>query len=147
MISFLGNSIIYISLILTFLFYTNLLGKIIPSNILSLRLIYFINLVPFVLLIYAFSISDFTLLNVVENSYIDDPIFYKVTSAWGSHEGSILLWVFIINLFGVIFLNKNQIVEIHKNIIFISTLFILYVLISSNPFTYVEANENILGLG
>ena len=147
MISFLGNSIIYISLILTFLFYTNLLRKIIPSNILSLRLIYFINLVPFVLLIYAFSISDFTLLNVVENSYIDDPIFYKVTSAWGSHEGSILLWVFMINLFGVIFLNKNQIVEIHKNIIFISTLFILYVLISSNPFTYVEANENILGLG
>ena len=113
MISFLGNSIIYISLILTFLFYTNLLRKIIPSNILLLRLIYFINLVPFVLLIYAFSTSDFTLLNVVENSYIDDPIFYKVTSAWGSHEGSILLWVFMINLFGVIFLNKNQIVEIH----------------------------------
>ena len=93
MISYLGNSIIYISLILTILFYINLLRKIIPSTTLSLKLIYFINLIPFGLLVYGFSISDFTLLNVVENSYVDDPIFYKVTSAWGSHEGSILLWV------------------------------------------------------
>ena len=54
---------------------------------------------------------------------------------------------FLINLFGVLFLYKNQTVEIHKNILFISTLFILYVIVSSNPFTYVEANENVLGLG
>ena len=107
MISYLGNSFIYISLILTILFYINLLKRIIPSTTFSLKLIYFINLIPFGLLVYAFSISDFTLLNVVENSYVDDPIFYKVTSAWGSHEGSILLWVFLINLFGVFFLYKN----------------------------------------
>ncbi len=147
MISYLGNSFIYISLVLTILFYINLLKKVIPSTTSSLKLIYFINLIPFGLLVYAFSISDFTLLNVVENSYVDDPIFYKVTSAWGSHEGSILLWVFLINLFGVFFLYKNQTVEIHKNILFISTLFILYVVISSNPFNYVEVNENVLGLG
>ncbi len=147
MISYLGNSFIYISLVLTILFYMNLLKKVIPSTTSSLKLIYFINLIPFGLLVYAFSISDFTLLNVVENSYVDDPIFYKVTSAWGSHEGSILLWVFLINLFGVFFLYKNQTVEIHKNILFISTLFILYVVISSNPFNYVEINENVLGLG
>ena len=121
MISYLGNSFIYISLVLTVLFYINLLNKVIPSTTSSLKLIYFINLIPFGLLVYAFSISDFTLLNVLENSYVDDPIFYKVTSAWGSHEGSILLWVFLINLFGVFFLYKNQTVEIHKNILFIST--------------------------
>ena len=137
MISLFGNGIVYASLILTVLFYVKLLKKLIPSEVLSLRIIYFINLLPFVLLIYAFSISDFTLLNVIENSYIDDPLFYKVTSAWGSHEGSILLWVFLINLFGIFFLNKNRTVEIHKNIIFISTLFLLYVMISSNPFTYI----------
>jgi cytochrome c-type biogenesis protein CcmF len=108
LISFLGNSIIYISLIVTTLFYINYLTKIIPSTTVSLRLIYFINLIPFSLLVYAFSISDLTLLNVVENSYINDPIFYKITSAWGSHEGSILLWIFLINLFGVFFLNKNR---------------------------------------
>ena len=147
MISLFGNGIVYVSLILTVLFYIKLLKKLIPSEVLSLRIIYFINLLPFILLIYAFSISDFTLLNVIENSYIDDPLFYKVTSAWGSHEGSILLWVFLINLFGIFFLNKNRTVEIHKNIIFISTLFLLYVMISSNPFTYIEVNEEILGLG
>ncbi len=147
MISLFGNGIVYVSLILTVLFYVKLLKKLIPSEVLSLRIIYFINLLPFILLIYAFSISDFTLLNVIENSYIDDPLFYKVTAAWGSHEGSILLWVFLINLFGIFFLNKNHTVEIHKNVIFISTLFLLYVMISSNPFTYIEANEEILGLG
>ncbi len=147
MISLFGNGIIYVSLILTVLFYVKLLKNLIPSEVLSLKIIYFINLLPFILLIYAFSISDFTLLNVIENSYINDPLFYKVTSAWGSHEGSILLWVFLINLFGIFFLNKNHTVEIHKNIIFISTLFLLYVMISSNPFTYIEANEEILGLG
>ena len=130
MISLFGNGIVYVSLILTVLFYVKLLKRLIPSEVLSLRIIYFINLLPFILLIYAFSISDFTLLNVIENSYIDDPLFYKVTSAWGSHEGSILLWVFLINLFGIFFLNKNRTVEIHKNIIFISTLFLLYVMIS-----------------
>ena len=135
MISLFGNGIVYVSLILTVLFYVKLLKKLIPSEVLTLKIIYFINLLPFILLIYAFSISDFTLLNVIENSYIDDPLFYKVTSAWGSHEGSILLWVFLINLFGIFFLNKNHTVEIHKNIIFISTLFLLYVIISSNPFT------------
>jgi len=127
LISLFGNGIVYVSLILTVLFYVKLLKKLIPSEVLSLRIIYLINLLPFILLIYAFSISDFTLLNVIENSYIDDPLFYKVTSAWGSHEGSILLWVFLINLFGIFFLNKNHTVEIHKNIIFISTLFLLYV--------------------
>ena len=147
MISLFGNGIVYVSLILTVLFYVKLLKKLIPSEVLSLRIIYLINLLPFILLIYAFSISDFTLLNVIENSYIDDPLFFKVTSAWGSHEGSILLWVFLINLFGIFFLNKNHTVEIHKNIIFISTLFLLYVMISSNPFTYIEVNEEILGLG
>ena len=111
MISLFGNGIVYVSLILTVLFYVKLLKKLIPSEVLSLRIIYLINLLPFILLIYAFSISDFTLLNVIENSYIDDPLFYKVTSAWGSHEGSILLWVFLINLFGIFFLNKNHTVE------------------------------------
>ena len=59
MISLFGNGIVYVSLILTVLFYVKLLKKLIPSEILSLRIIYFINLLPFVLLIYAFSISDF----------------------------------------------------------------------------------------
>ena len=108
MISFLGNSIIYVSLIITVLFYIKFLTKIIPSPTISIRLIYFINLIPFCLLVYGFSISDLTLLNVVENSYINDPIFYKVTSAWGSHEGSILLWVFLINLFGVFFFKQKS---------------------------------------
>ena len=54
---------------------------------------------PFIVLMIGFIISDFSILNVAANSFIDDPLFYRIASTWGSHEGSILLWVFIINLY------------------------------------------------
>lgn len=66
---------------------------------------------------------------------------------WGSHEGSILLWIFLINFFGFIFLISNSIQDIHKQIIFISSLFLLYLIISSNPFEYYEVGSNDMGLG
>jgi cytochrome c-type biogenesis protein CcmF len=98
-------------------------------------------------LVIGFAISDYTVLNIFQNSYIDDPIFYKVTSAWGSHEGSILLWIFLINIYGIFFLKTNSNKEIHKQIIFISSLFILYLLISSNPFQKIELDTTLEGLG
>ncbi|MDO1558133.1 heme lyase CcmF/NrfE family subunit [Brevundimonas sp. 2R-24] len=46
----------------------------------------------FAMLIQAFVASDFSVENVAANSHTDKPLFYKVTAAWGSHEGSMLLW-------------------------------------------------------
>ena len=147
MILILGNTIFYISLILSILFYTGWAKKFIQSEIKLINIIYLVNTLPFLLLVIGFTVSDFSILNVLQNSYINDPIFYKITSAWGSHEGSILLWFFIINLYGLIFVKFNQTKEIHKQIIFISNLFLLYVLISSNPFVFVDVNKNVEGLG
>jgi cytochrome c-type biogenesis protein CcmF len=45
-------------------------------------------------------ISDFSVLNVAENSHSAKPLIYKITGVWGNHEGSMLLWVLILALFG-----------------------------------------------
>ncbi len=129
------------------IFYTGWSKKIFTSDRAFLNLIYVISASPFLVLVIGFAISDYTVLNIFQNSYIDDPIFYKVTSAWGSHEGSILLWIFLINIYGIFFLKTNNNKEIHKQIIFISSLFILYLLISSNPFQKIELDTTLEGLG
>jgi cytochrome c-type biogenesis protein CcmF len=54
----------------------------------------------FATLTYAYVISDFSVLNVVENSHTAKPLLYKVTGVWGNHEGSMLLWVLILTAFG-----------------------------------------------
>lgn len=54
----------------------------------------------FAALTYAFVTSDFSLKIVAENSHTDKPMLYKVTGVWGNHEGSLLLWVLILALFG-----------------------------------------------
>ncbi|MGP1274549.1 MAG: heme lyase CcmF/NrfE family subunit [Caulobacterales bacterium] len=54
----------------------------------------------FALLIAAFIQSDFSIAYVAGHSHVDKPLFYKVTAAWGGHEGSMLLWCLILALFG-----------------------------------------------
>src|SRR3546814_15450203 len=49
---------------------------------------------------HAYVTSDFSVINVVENSHSAKPLLYKVTGVWGNHEGSMLLWVLILALFG-----------------------------------------------
>src|SRR5262249_34103748 len=44
--------------------------------------------------------SDFSVVNVFENSHSAKPLIYKITGVWGNHEGSMLLWVSILALFG-----------------------------------------------
>ncbi|MFQ6551964.1 heme lyase CcmF/NrfE family subunit [Aestuariibius insulae] len=51
-------------------------------------------------LTYSFVVSDFSVRLVWLNSHSDKPMLYKVTGVWGNHEGSLLLWVLILTLFG-----------------------------------------------
>src|SRR5260221_11433284 len=46
--------------------------------------------------------SDFSVATVFENSHSAMPLIYKFTSVWGNHEGSMLLWVLILTLFGAL---------------------------------------------
>jgi cytochrome c-type biogenesis protein CcmF len=56
--------------------------------------------VSFGCLVAAYVVSDFSVLNVALNSHSSKPLIYKVAGAWGNHEGSMLLWVLILALFG-----------------------------------------------
>jgi cytochrome c-type biogenesis protein CcmF len=52
------------------------------------------------ILIWAFVTSDFSVTNVAQNSHTEKPLIYKIAGAWGSHEGSILLWCFMLTGYG-----------------------------------------------
>ena len=56
-------------------------------------------IMTFATLIAAFIISDFSLITVYENSHSAKPLFYKISGAWGNHEGSLLLWISIMSIF------------------------------------------------
>ena len=54
----------------------------------------------FAALTHAYLVSDFSVLNVFQNSHSLKPLIYKWSGVWGNHEGSMLLWVLILALFG-----------------------------------------------
>ena len=56
--------------------------------------------VAFGALIQAFAVSDFSVVNVAANSHSSKPLIYKIAAAWGNHEGSLVLWVWILALYG-----------------------------------------------
>ncbi len=87
--------------------------------------------------------SDFSVLNVFQNSHSAMPLIYKYTSVWGNHEGSMLLWVLILALFGalVALFGANLPDTLRANVLavqaWIASAFYLFILMSSNPFLRV----------
>ena len=57
------------------------------------------SILSFFILLTGFVISDFSLANVFENSHSAKPMMYKIAATWGSHEGSLLLWINILVIF------------------------------------------------
>jgi len=84
--------------------------------------------------------SDFSVANVVENSHSMMPLVYKFTSVWGNHEGSMLLWVLILALFGagVAAFGRNLPATLKALVLavqsWVATSFYLFILLTSNPF-------------
>jgi cytochrome c-type biogenesis protein CcmF len=84
--------------------------------------------------------SDFSVANVFENSHSMKPLIYKITGVWGNHEGSMLLWVFILALFGglVAMFGNNLPVSLRAHVLaaqgWIASAFYLFILLTSNPF-------------
>src|SRR5437870_7761644 len=56
----------------------------------------------FLALVWCHVASDFSVLTVFENSHSAKPLIYKISGAWGNHEGSMLLWVLILAVFGAL---------------------------------------------
>ncbi|MBA4750171.1 MAG: heme lyase CcmF/NrfE family subunit [Alphaproteobacteria bacterium] len=57
----------------------------------------------FAILVYAYVLGDFSLKNVFENSHTNAPLLYKITGVWGNHEGSILLWTWLLVTYCLMF--------------------------------------------
>src|SRR5882762_10310869 len=94
----------------------------------------------FVMLVSCYVTSDFSVRNVFENSHSAMPLIYKFTSTWGNHEGSMLLWVLILSLFGALVAAfasniprslKATVLAVQA---WIAATFFLFILVTSNPF-------------
>ncbi|CUH81909.1 MULTISPECIES: heme lyase CcmF/NrfE family subunit [Rhodobacterales] len=105
----------------------------------------------FAALMRSFVVSDFTVLNVVENSHSLKPMLFKIAGTWGSHEGSLLLWVLILAVFGagVALFGSNIPAATKARVLsvqaWISVGFLSFLLFTSNPFERVfppPANGN-----
>jgi cytochrome c-type biogenesis protein CcmF len=89
--------------------------------------------------------SDFSVVNVFENSHSAKPLIYKITGVWGNHEGSMLLWILILSLFGalVALFGGNLPARLRANVLgvqsAIAVAFDLFILATSNPFLRIAA--------
>jgi cytochrome c-type biogenesis protein CcmF len=88
--------------------------------------------------------SDFSVANVYENSHSLKPLIYKITGIWGNHEGSMLLWVLILSLFGALVatFSANLPRTLRANVLavqgLIAVAFDLFILLTSNPFARLD---------
>jgi cytochrome c-type biogenesis protein CcmF len=84
--------------------------------------------------------SDFSVVNVFENSHSQMPLVYRLTSVWGNHEGSMMLWILILALFGALVatFGNNLPAALKANALavqaWIAAAFQLFILTTSNPF-------------
>ncbi len=94
----------------------------------------------FAVLTYAFVSSDFSLRLVVANSHTAKPMLYKISGVWGNHEGSMLLWVLILALFGAsaAVFGGNLPETLRARVLAvqgaIGVAFLAFILFTSNPF-------------
>ena len=109
-------------------------------------------LISFFSLIYSYVVSDFSVMNVFQNSHTTKPLIYKVSAVWGNHEGSMLLWILVLTIFNYFIFklyNQTNSIFISKTLetqAFIIIGFLLFTLFTSNPFERIlPAQPNGLG--
>jgi cytochrome c-type biogenesis protein CcmF len=94
----------------------------------------------FAALTHAFVTSDFSVRLVAENSHSLKPLIYKVAGVWGNHEGSMLLWVLILSLFGALIaaFGGNLPPTLRARVLAVQAMiavgFLLFIVATSNPF-------------
>ena len=109
-------------------------------------------LISFFSLMYSYIVSDFSVMNVFQNSHTTKPLVYKVSAVWGNHEGSMLLWMLVLTIFNYFIfklynqINSTFISKALETQAFIIIGFLLFTLLTSNPFERIlPAQPNGLG--
>jgi cytochrome c-type biogenesis protein CcmF len=106
----------------------------------------------FLALTYAYVTSDFSVENVWAKSHTDKPLLYKISGVWGNHEGSMLLWVLILALFGaaVAAFGGNLPASLRANVLAVQALiavaFLAFIVFASNPFARIPLQPEGRGL-
>ena len=101
---------------------------------------FFFSLLAFLALTYSYLVSDFSVAVVARNSHSLKPLLYKISGVWGNHEGSLMLWVMFLALFGalVAYFGRNLPRSLRARVLSIQALigvgFYLFMLLTSNPF-------------
>ena len=149
MISSLGNFVLWLSLVFAILQFTISNKKInFPKtklNSITVKGLLICSVLSFSILIYLHVVSDFSVLNVFQNSHSTKPLFYKISGVWGNHEGSMLLWILVLAVFNYFIyrLNNNEnsffISKALETQAFIIIGFILFTVLTSNPFVKMIA--------
>ncbi len=97
-------------------------------------------LIPFLLLMYSYYHSDFSLLNIYNNSHTSKPIIYKISGTWGNHEGSLMMWLAMLGSYGILVVSlKKNIPTVFSNyllttITIVNLGFVGFTIFTSNPF-------------
>ncbi len=111
-----------------------------PAAVLQFALV----ALAFAALLHAYVTSDFSVLTVYENSHSTKPMLYKISGLWGNHEGSMLLWVLILTIYGAavaVFGSglppafRARVLAVHG---MIGVGFLLFILLTSNPFLRIS---------
>ncbi|HWB45695.1 MAG TPA: heme lyase CcmF/NrfE family subunit [Hyphomicrobiaceae bacterium] len=116
-----------------------LMGVAAPAALAQFALLAF----AFLALVNAYVTSDFSVETVWANSHSTKPLIYKIAGVWGNHEGSMLLWVLILALFGaaVALFGTNLPASLRATTLSvqagIAVAFLVFILFASNPFTRI----------
>lgn len=112
---------------------------------------FFCCFISYSVLTYAFIQSDYSVVYVQQHSDHSLPLFYKISAVWGGHEGSLLLWITLLNCWGMLVaLRTKQLDELYMAKVFnclgwVSCGFLLFLLQTSNPFTREFVNLPLSG--
>ena len=147
MVAIIGNISLICATLLSFYQFLNIrnINKVRvlnPDRTISLQ--FFFVLTAFFSLMYAYVVSDFSILNVYQNSHTAKPLLYKITGVWGNHEGSMLLWVLVLVFFGFLISKYDKRLDLpYKTLTLsfqslITFIFLLFILLSSNPFIVIS---------
>jgi cytochrome c-type biogenesis protein CcmF len=107
-------------------------------------LVFMLVATAFAALTWSYVSSDFSVANVGENSHSAQPLIYKLTSVWGNHEGSMLLWVLILTLFGAgVAVSRRSLPErLRAGAVAaqgaVTSAFLAFLIVTSNPFLRLD---------
>jgi len=153
----IGNLALFFSALFNVLLIVYLVKRIKNNDFKNLKIINFFNdsiffllLISFIILVYCFVISDFSNVAVYKNSHTTKPLIYKISGAWGNHEGSMVLFILILSLFSFIFARTTIYDKLKFYTVFFQSIlifiFLIFLIFTSNPFDQIDPKP-LQGLG